>query len=171
MQTQHALCMSSEQLSAQVKADFFCVSLMYLSAFCSSLFQILSHCGSENILEVSSASCLWWQPGKAALSFSSDGGENRLLSFNKHKVMGRSDLLPVFPQQPSCSSEDLSRRSLVVLKPVKQGWVASAGDLTTVYILKNNPNKTDSAWALVCIFRWFINLFDWMPNTDHLLWW
>lgn len=145
MQTQHALCLSSEQLSAQVKADFFCVSQMYLSAFCSSLFQILSHCGSENIFRSFLSILFVVTPWESRTVFSSDGGEKQWSSFNMHKVVGGSDLLPVFPQQPSCSSEDLTRRSLVVLKPVKQGWVTSAGDLTTVYTLKNNPNKTDSA--------------------------
>lgn len=102
-------------------------------------FQILSHCGSENIFR----SLLVYGDtlGKQHCLFLLLEGKKRWLSFNMHKVMGRSDLLPVFAQQLSCSSKDLTRSSLVVLKPVKQGWVTPAGDLTTVYTLKNNPNK------------------------------
>lgn len=121
--------------------------------------------------EVSSGSCLWWHPGKESSVFSFCWRVKRWLSFNMHKVKGRSDILPVFPQQPSFSSEDLTWLPLVVSEPVKQGWVTSAGDLTAVYTLKNNLNNIESTWALVCFFRWFINLFDWMPNMDHLLCW
>lgn len=111
MQTQHALFTSPEQLSAQVKA---CVLQMYLSAFCSSLFQILSHSVSENILRSPLSILFVVAPWESSTVFSFCWREIRQLSFNMHEVMGRSDLLPVFPQQPSCSSEDLTRISLGV---------------------------------------------------------
>lgn len=68
------------------------------------------------------------------------------LSFNRHKEIGRSDLLLMFLQQLSYSSKSLTRSSSIELKSVKQCCFISAGDLTTclpypVYTLNNNPNK------------------------------
>lgn len=120
----------------------------------------------RTFLEVFSASCLWWQPGRPALSFPSAGGEKRWLSFNTHKITGRSGLLPVFPWQPSCSSEDLTRSSLLELKPVSRAGLQQVGIWGSVCILKNNPNKQHRLCLSPGVLFQMVHKFIWL-DAQH----
>lgn len=169
MQTWHALCTSSEQLSAQVQA---CILQAQFGTFSSPLFQILSHSDSDSIFRSPLNILFMIAPQENSTILAPPEGKKVVISM--HKVIGRSDLLLMFLQQPY-SSKGLTRISPIVIKPVKQCQFTSAEDLTTCLqhrgcTLKNNPNKQQ----IVCLspvsfFRQFVNLFHWLPNTDHLL--
>lgn len=131
-------------------------------------------------LEIPSASYLWWHPPKESGTILTPLEGKKELLLSMQKVIVSSFLLLMFLQQPSfssCGSESLTRSSPIVLMSAKQCWFTSAGDLTTYRqyhgcTLKNNPDKQQRVClSSVCFFRHFINLFYWLPNTDHLLCW